>query len=66
MICVNVEESAPMRDEIVRARDMLATALELLDRNSAPVEIGAHLDLVLHLINDFLTQSETPTETAPR
>jgi len=46
-----------MRDEIARARDMMASALKLLDDNHGPIEVGAHLDLAIHLLGEFLDEA---------
>lgn len=54
MISLNIEESDPTRDGLERARQMLASSLKLLDDNHAPLEIGAHLDFVIHLLGEFL------------
>lgn len=43
-----------MFETIVQSRRLLASALQLLDEASAPAEIGAHLDLALHRLDELI------------
>jgi len=58
VVSLNVNEVYPMRDALERARDMMASALKLLDESGAPIEIGAHLDLAVHLLGEFLSETD--------
>jgi hypothetical protein len=54
------EEKISMRTQMIGARDMMVAALELLDTSEAPLEIGAHLDLAICQLNEFIDSlSET-------
>lgn len=43
-----------MFETIVQSRRLLASALQLLDEAGAPAEIGAHLDLALHRLDELI------------
>lgn len=43
-----------MFETIVQSRRLLASALQLLDEAGAPADIGAHLDLALHRLDELI------------
>lgn len=47
-----------MREELQSAFDKMYAALELLDRASAPADVGAHLDLAICRLRDVIRQSD--------
>jgi hypothetical protein len=51
---------------MIGARDMMVAALELLDASEAPLEIGAHLDLAICQLNEFIDSLSETSATDQR
>ena len=47
--------------ELAEAMDLMCKALELLDLHNAPGEIGAHLDLAICRLREYLNFSPAKT-----
>lgn len=47
-------ESIPKTDPANEALDLLVEALELIDSIEGPGDVGAHLDLAIHRLRDWI------------
>ena len=45
---------SPNGDGVAEALDLMARALELLDASAAPADAGAHLDLAMHRLREWI------------
>lgn len=51
---------------MIGARDKMIAALKLLDASDAPLEIGAHLDLAINQISEFIDSLSDASTTDER
>ena len=62
-----MDQQRTRRQELLRrAAEQLAAALELLDLASAPPQIGAQLDLVIHHLNAELGREASADQLSVR
>lgn len=51
-------------DPLLGAKQLLESALEILDEARAPADIGAHIDLAISRLEAELRQSDQPAQEA--
>ena len=59
-----IPDPIPSRDNVTEALSLMIEALELIDANQGPDDVGAHLDLAIHRLKEWIVSGQAKSATS--